>query len=79
MDYNKRIQQLLFSSKSNEIHTFASLKEQMLDKIFNIWYTPTISYRHITQMTIETILYQPLRSIKISFTCETNIISFGDD
>ena len=67
---HKRGQQLfLFLFYGNEIHTCATVKDQIEDTIFKL----CILY-HITYTTIEALLYQPLRFI-LTFKSNRSMIS----
>ena len=70
-ELHKKCSKIIFSSKSNEIHYIATAKGQseIRYSIFGILY-----HTQITQITIEALLYQPLRFIIITFTRERNMI-----
>ena len=53
------------SSNRNAIHTYATVKEYFLFRIFNRWYA--ILYLHIAQFTIETKVFYYLRCVMIFF------------
>ena len=68
---HKRGPQLFFLFYSNEIHTCATVKDHIEDKIFK-----SCKLYHITYTKIEALLYQPLCFI-LTFKSNRSIISFG--
>ena len=68
---HKRGQQLFFLFYGNEIHTCATVKDHIEDKI-----SKSCILYHITYTTIEALLYQPLRFI-FTFKSNRSMISFG--
>ena len=71
MNYIKRVQQLFFHLKAMEfiILLLSKNTSEIRDSIFDILY-----HTHITQMTIEALLYQHLIFIIITFACVRNMI-----
>ena len=69
MNYIKRVQQLFFHLKATKfiILLLPKNKSEIRYLIFDILY-----HTHITQMTIEALLYQHLIFIIITFACERN-------
>ena len=63
---------VFFLFYGNEIHTCATVKDHIKDKIFKILYM----LYHIAYTTIEALLYQPLRFI-LTFKSNRSMISFG--
>ena len=66
---HQRSQQLFFLFYGDEIHTCATVKDYIEDKL------PCILY-HITYRTIEALFYHPLRFI-LTFKSNRSMISFG--
>ena len=52
-------------SNRNTIHTYATVKEYFLFRIFNRWYA--ILYLHVAQFTIETKVYYYPRCVMTFF------------
>ena len=66
---HKKVQQLFFLSYGHEIHTCATVKEHIEDKIFKILYI-------LSHNIIEALLYQPLRFI-LTFKSNRSMVSCG--